>query len=606
MKRLMLNNSFRLCLTLIGGLLLTGCTDSNYDLSNIDGTIGIGSDSLSLPGNNSTTSLMLKDILELKDSDFIKVDKDGYYIFEKTADNTNTSNASVDKVVVSSKSGNGYEYAINLSSAAGSKAKKAAAADAVIGSQNADISVFKYDFTNVPSEIKVLDYANTSSVLTATLKFNKVSTYLKTINTMVLTFPKFLDVASVQNGSVTKYVDANNSVTFTNVTTSSDQKFLVNVKGLNFKATETNANNSLTFANSNIKAVGNVNMAITVRVSDLVSTTSFPTTSLVMNGGADLEQMIITGATGKFSPTFNFDDLGNVTLNDIPNFLSDKDVCIDLYNPQINLNVSSNMPINGKIKGTLISKDANGKQIASVTIPEITVPKNTNSVISIRKQNTPASGDTVVVVASNLSNIIKTIPHTISFTNVTANGDASSTETIDLGKNYTITSKYSMSTPLTFDSNAKIVYRDSVNDWNKSIKDMAFKEENGTINGSIVLTADAINQLPIYLTLSAYAIDKNNDSISTDKISVVVDGTVAATANATNPTTSAIKVTIKPKTNAVFKTLDGLQFRAVGAASDGTNPIVGKRLNERTQSLILKNVKIKKVGQIIYKDSDSE
>ena len=44
MKRLMLNNSFKLGFILLGGFLLTGCTDGNFDLSNIDGTVGIGGD----------------------------------------------------------------------------------------------------------------------------------------------------------------------------------------------------------------------------------------------------------------------------------------------------------------------------------------------------------------------------------------------------------------------------------------------------------------------------------------------------------------------------------------------------------------------------------
>lgn len=608
MKQLMFNNSIKLGFILLGGFLLTGCTDSNFDLSNIDGTVGIGGDSLSLPGNNSTTSLILKDILELKDSDFIKVDKDGYYMFDKTADDVNTSNASVDQVSANPKKITGIDIVLPFGSSSSKKnaRRKIGIDDFFPYSYEDNLSAFEYSFTDIPKEIKGLSSATVATTLHANITFSGLSSYFKTINGVTLSLPKFLKVTKVMNGNNTATPDANNQVTFSKVSTSGTQTFAIYVSGLDFNATETDTNNKLTFVEgTSIYVNGYVKIKITLDKSDIAGS-SVPTSSITLGVTADMGKLNITGATGKFSPSFNFDNLGSVTLNSIPEFLSDKDVCIDLYNPQINLNVNSTMPINGKITGTLISKNANGKQIASVSIPDITVPKNANSVISIRKQNTTVGADTVVVVVPNLSDIIKTIPHTIAFADVTVKGDATSTETIDLGKDYTITSKYSMSTPLTFDSDAKIVYRDSVNDWNKNIKDMEFKEENGTINGSIVVTADAINQLPVYLTFSAYAIDNNNDSISTDKISVVVDGTIAATANATNPTLSKIKVTIKPKSNSVFKTLDGLQFRAVGAASDGTNPIVGKRLNERTQSLILKNIKITKVGQIIYKDSDSK
>lgn len=605
----MLHDSFRLCFFLLGGFLLSGCTDSSYDVSDIDGTIGIGGDSLSLPGNNSTSSLMLKDILELQDSDFIKVDAAGYYLFEKNADNANTSSASVAQMSADPKKITGYDIVIPFSGSNNARKKarsKVSADDFLPYTYSNTLSAFEYNFTDIPAEIKDLSSATVNATLTATIAFSGLHSYFDKVSRISLTFPKFLKVTAVKNGSTTATPDANNQVTFADVSTNGTQTFKIVTSGLDFNATETDASNQLTFkAGESIYANGFVTVSMTLAKSDLVAT-ALPTSNVTLGVNAEMDKLNITSATGKFAPSFNFDNLGNVTLNDIPNFLTDKDVCMDLYNPQINLNMNSSMPINGKITGTLVSKDAKGNQIASVSIPEMTVPKNANSVISIRKQNETAGGDTSVVVVPNLSDVIKTIPYTISFENVTAKGDASTTETIDLGKDYTITSKYSMSTPLTFDSDAKIVYRDSVNDWNKTVKDMAFKEENGTINGTIVITADATNQLPIYLTLSAYAIDANNDSISTDKISVVVDGTIAASADASTPASSAIKVTVKPKTNSIFKTLDGLQFKATGAASDGTNPIVGKRINERTQSLIFKNIKITKVGQIVYKDSDSE
>ena len=61
------------CMLAAGFLAVgSGCTDSNFDLSNIDQTIGIGGDGLQLP-TNSTENIVLDDLLDLNNSDFISI-----------------------------------------------------------------------------------------------------------------------------------------------------------------------------------------------------------------------------------------------------------------------------------------------------------------------------------------------------------------------------------------------------------------------------------------------------------------------------------------------------------------------------------------------------
>ena len=61
------------CMLAAGFLAVgSGCTDSDFDLSNIDQTIGIGGDGLQLP-TNSTENIVLDDLLDLNNSDFISI-----------------------------------------------------------------------------------------------------------------------------------------------------------------------------------------------------------------------------------------------------------------------------------------------------------------------------------------------------------------------------------------------------------------------------------------------------------------------------------------------------------------------------------------------------
>lgn len=53
-------------LLVAGFLTLTGCTNNDYDLNNVDATMGFGSESLVIP-NSSTKDIQLKDVLDLKE-----------------------------------------------------------------------------------------------------------------------------------------------------------------------------------------------------------------------------------------------------------------------------------------------------------------------------------------------------------------------------------------------------------------------------------------------------------------------------------------------------------------------------------------------------------
>ncbi|WP_293491555.1 hypothetical protein, partial [Prevotella sp.] len=87
-------NKFRIvaCMLAAGFLAVgSGCTDSDFDLSNIDQTIGIGGDGLQLP-TNSTENIVLDDLLDLNNSDFISIAENGDYMFSKQRGRVKTPN----------------------------------------------------------------------------------------------------------------------------------------------------------------------------------------------------------------------------------------------------------------------------------------------------------------------------------------------------------------------------------------------------------------------------------------------------------------------------------------------------------------------------------
>ena len=60
---------------------MTGCMDDGYDFNEVDMTVGIGGDGLSLPVS-STDTIKLEDVLELDGSESVVVKDNGDYVFE--------------------------------------------------------------------------------------------------------------------------------------------------------------------------------------------------------------------------------------------------------------------------------------------------------------------------------------------------------------------------------------------------------------------------------------------------------------------------------------------------------------------------------------------
>ena len=86
-------------LLLLGGAVVTGCTDNNYDLSDIDMTVGVGNGELSIP-TSSTTTIKLSEVLDLEEDGDVKEDADGTYRFYKKGDAVNPTKTRLNNITV--------------------------------------------------------------------------------------------------------------------------------------------------------------------------------------------------------------------------------------------------------------------------------------------------------------------------------------------------------------------------------------------------------------------------------------------------------------------------------------------------------------------------
>lgn len=589
------------CLLSCGLLTLgTGCTDNDFDLSKIDTTIGIGGDGLTLP-TNSTENIMLDDFLELNNSDLVSIADNGDYMFHKEGDDCTPAHPNIDKVVVTSQGiNNNFKVAVVVPPSALLSGRKLSKRAKKIDLIKAGGKVAEFEYVgNAPKEIEELTSAGVAAPVTIRVNLsNDLKSFVPKFKELTLQIPSYmhLDITSCSPNSYS-YDPKTGKITLKDVNTASDIVIKGEVTTLDFKATPT-TNNKLTFV-ANKKNEGKVNMKGEIETSisfDEINAnvTSIPS-DLHLSAVMSMDDITITSAKGKFNPDIDLGNLGNIEINDVPDFLTGDEVNVNLHNPVIELKIGSDIAVTGKVSGTIVATFDNGKPNCSVDIPKMTIKPNANTRICIckHKEGVNATNYDEVVEVPNLSDIFATIPKTIKF-DADASADATQEAEVKLGHQYTITPKYNITAPLAFDAGANISYTDSFDGWNEDIEDCEFAE--GTY---IELTADIENKLPAYLDVNADAIDVDGNKMSQDLIEVKVSNSIAASTDGVQAKTTPITITLREKKSGMLKKVDGLKYNIKLAAGEGNDAIVGKTINAYHHTITAKNIKVKLVGKII-------
>lgn len=586
------------CMLAAGFLAVgSGCTDSDFDLSNIDQTIGIGGDGLQLP-TNSTENIVLDDLLDLNNSDFISIAENGDYMFSKQSDDVKPSHPSIDEVLVKeAKVNNNFKIEIPESSLMQTRRKSAGHTKlSKTASVEGEASEFKYR-GNVPYEIRELISAKTASDINidvnVTAELKKV---IPTFKTMTVTIPSYLKLNIGKcSPSQPEYDAEKGIITFRNISSSAKINIKANISSLDFSTPPPTVvfTPGVLGADGSIDFDGAVLLGITF---DEVNKEGNSLQNLYMSAKMTMGAIRVTEATGKFKPNLDLEDLGNVNINNVPDFLTDYDVTVNLYNPVIELTATSDIDVAGVATATLIAEDERGNEMAKVEIRGLNIKPNgtTRLCICKHKEGIDETKYDQVKVVSNLSDIVRKIPHRI---NCKAEVDADTYRkgTVKLGKKYTIDADVHMSAPLAFDEGAQIVYTDTIDGWNEDIDKFSFAE-----GAYIEMTTEVENKMPAYLNVSAFAIDVNGKEIPQHRIRVDVSNSVKASEDGEKAVVTPVTIKLRENEKGALKTVDGIVFRVTAAAGEkDAQTIVGKTINAYKHTLTARNIKVRLVGKII-------
>ncbi len=580
MKKLFKTSKLFMLTAVCGSALLLGCTDADYDLDKVDFTLGLGSGQLTLPSNNSVI-VKLDDILNLGSTDLISIDANGDYRFEKDPEKVDPVTVKVDPINLSADNYQDYAFIFNLPNEVMDLPITTIDCSTLpqelqnMLTISKDVRKMDYVFT-VPDEVKSLSYVAVGGDNGVSLKLNLTVPSLIKKSEITLDLPDVLDIPQgVESGNIVRLTNPSGANTIELI-----------IKGIRIKQpTSADDTDYAYIDNGEFKMKGNINL--TLKINEL-NKPSTPTVDL--NATVYVEAITITSATGVFKPTINVQQVGSTTITSLPDFLSDARVVADIDNPQIWLDITSNMPLGGIVEARLGSTSLNG----FVTLTKAQgnalpiVANGQSRLVICRKAPEGLSGYTPII-ASNLSDIVHRLNEGMKITIDITSFEATQTEdvTILLGEpGYTLTPAYRFTAPLALGDEAVIIYNDNEGDWNKDIDKIQFSD-----GSKATLTANVKNGVPADIEINITPLDKNGQVLTALTITPIKNKVLAGAVD------GEIQYEIADTNGNGLKQLDGINYHlSVTAPSDAT--LKGKTLN-KNQQIILNNIKLQLNGKVV-------
>ncbi|MCQ2255369.1 MAG: hypothetical protein MJZ29_07715 [Bacteroidaceae bacterium] len=583
-----MNKHLLLSASMASMLLLSGCSqDKDFDLDSIDTTIGVNLNDLDIP-QSSTSKIKLKEILELEGSSTIILDEKSNYLFKQDAEKIDPVHPFIDAFTVAERQKKGFDVALEIPDFTGYGAKKRAASTNTISGSGL-LQTFNYSAT-LPDGVNDVETVNATASLELHIIFPEgLSAVVPQADKLSLILPDFIKFSNVKS-TCSSYVQKGGTFTFTNVPTNQDLIFSADASQLvcNMPATEIGA---ITRNGKEMSMDGNIFMEF--EDADPVLANVAKLKSNVLKSTFSMGDFIITGGSGHFSPEIE-PMTGSITINNIPDFLQNEDVVLDLDDVRLFVSVDNDMDLGGFVDGKLISRKGN-QTTATVVVPQFNVNANGKTDICIcSKANDELKRKYTCVEVPTLSQLIQTIPDEIEFI-VNAKADDTKLATFQLGHEYTLSASAGVEAMISFGENARIVYHNDFDGWNADLEDMELKQ--GT---QVTIISDVESTVPLNLLLKAALIDKNGNEI-TDVPIDTKEVLVVASVDGKTPSKAEIKIQATDNASNLMSRLDGLRMIMTGSSKvEGGQTVTGVPLNGETQYLEFKNIRINVNGQIIY------
>ena len=614
------------CLAL-ASCLLSACVDDKYDVNDMDMTIGSTSD-LALP-SLSTDSILLKNIMDLGEDDIIKV-KDGEFRLV-TSGQANMTETEVNEITISKPDIEAVHTNVQLNTN-GNPARYRAVAGVpdetfayTITEQNK--AFFEVNETsNVISEdlVDVDAVAFKEGIVlksTLNLTFSNGGDFIKKIHlqNLSLSTPKDLsfekaELTYTQNGqSRTNQVSISDGL----VSISGENDVVVDAGkpvylALTLDMAEVNGN-GISFVNKKIEinSLFKFNGTFAIKSEEFENLSAAQLQQIQDNGIASvIPQEVAFDIVSAFSDNISVvrvDAIAQkavsepepIVLDNMPNFLKDESVKIVLNNPPFIIEWNNPFPAGSvvnpdaaAVKNNLTIESVKGDEVIARKLATLSGIPSGKSILVLA--DAPAAAEVparyasynrINVVVENLNELLMTIPDKIciNFAPVTI-----ALKDLVPGQ-YNTQVDYCVDTPLEFLDGSKLIYED-VEDVEDDMDDASDFDAK-----AIEIQANVVTNLPMDLTLSVDALDRNGRSLKGGVIDVndVVVG--AHKGDISETTTQAVVINITPREgHSIRELLQNMAKFVYRAEFEGEGKLY------ENASIKLTNVKATIKGGIVY------
>lgn len=556
-----------LVLSLLG---TTACVDDAYDLSkDVDMTITVGGENLSIPGSN-TDLITLEKIFDLAPESDVKADANGNYALTMSGEGSESS-VNVENVTIEGSEIETDPSTTELNFQYVPHQKAEADVD--------DHTSFNVNKTDVTEDVDSLYYANVTSMSSLDLTFDGSARQLHLTEGFTVTFPEYM---TIRCDGDTCFQAEGNTITFTedvHISRGSRLSIPVSVTAIDFKQMPDGEG---LVERGHLVIRGD----IPVKGQAYLLAEDFLThqdVQLTLNTEIYIGTIELTEVTAVVDPQIDI-TIDPVMVNELPDFLQDNEVEIDMTDPKIFLYVTNESPVEVNFTADMMPYKE-GQQLSTIILGDkpngtkpITIPANvTDYAICLHRLEdaTGIEADDIITVP-NLNDLVAKIPDEIRTENIEATAKQTPI-TLELGRDYNVKTDYNVVAPLQFNDQTRIIYNDQMDDWNSDMKDIDAR------HAEISLTAT--NTIPLGMTMTADAIDPDGNVLS--NITATVEGGISA-GKPGAPTTSTLTIRLESKADGALKNMDGIAYRVEASVP---TEVEGITLNEN-QSLKLDDVVI--------------
>lgn len=540
-------------------LWTVSCVDNKYDLDkDIDMTINVGGEHLTMPAGSSDTAYLSK-IIEVEEGDILQPDAATrvYHLTKK--DDIDVKPTTVKEVTIS-------ETTTKLEETKIVKTTSSLINEDVTEGINT-LGDFKAESNNIDEALKELGalYAKTPVDLILTIDFQKEQSLNFTrvqANKLKIVFPDYI-VFKAEEG-----IQGHELILDGQVLSENGSSYSRTLKVEGYKFSE-NAGAGKKPNGGTLTIEGVISMEGEVVTSGVSGTGIL---SLVPK--TVLREMTANSVTGVIQPEIKAETT-NIELNDLPDFLKDEETRMDITNPVILLRAENQLETPVEVDAVLTPMKGNaqidGKEVkvgSGYGKTPVVLASGKNVIALSRTGECTIEGVTSNVKVEDINNLLETIPDDIEvdLQPVVRNEDY---YTAELGRAYEMPSSYEVDVPLSFEQNLNIVYNDSVQDLNKDLNDLdkvILKKAN------VLLTVD--NAIPLKLQLKPENVlikDVYGNELTAVKKTIEEDKQyVTESTDGEKPVTSELVLNLTSEDTAFLSKIDCICFKLTAVPGSAT------------------------------------